>query len=256
YPGTGREDEVSLRDLYLTFRSGLLLIMVVALIFAVGAFLFVTSRGLSYRAAATVAVTPPAVGTTALSGFELSIPTGIDFDAYRELAYDVDLIESALRQVQPPIVTTTWTDADIIALLGRLTVTSRATASQVRGHLLVEHAVTSGSSAEDIRDATAVANAWAGATATAAARLITEPVDAALTLLKRDFDGRKASFDTAAAEWSEFVGIDERRSLNEKLDAVTSLDSARRVRLAELENAVAAATARLDALRSASANSS
>lgn len=243
-----RVDEVSLRELYLTWRAGLPLIAIVMLVSAVAAFVFVSSREATYTAAATVSVTPPPVGNSSLSGIDLSIPTGIDFDAYRAVAYDGALIEAVVLEVNGVGNDPAQLRAATVDLVGRLELRSRTPASQARGHVTVDHVVTSGPADDAIAQAAELANAWAAATAAAVANVLSAPIDAAIASLTGDIAMRKAEFDAASDAWSGFLGVDERRALNDRLDARAELDTAQRARLAELEGAVAAADARVEAL--------
>lgn len=254
--GSRSTDEVSLRDLYLTFRAGLPIIVIVAVVCAAAAYIVVTARGSTYSTAATVSVTPPSVGNSALSGLELTVPTGIDFETYRAIAFDGDLLSRVVDAVDDGragrgVVDSEALRANRAKLLAGLRLRSLPPASQTRGHVTVEHVVTSGSAAGETIRAAGIANAWAAATAAAVAELMTAPIDAAIQSLTDDIAKRRIEFDLASAAWSEFLGVDERRSLNDRLDALTELDSLQRARVAELESAVTAANARLAALESA-----
>ena len=231
--------EVTLRQLYLTLKAGMWLIVLVAVVCGVAAFLIVGSSGPRFVSTATVTVTPPAVGGTSLSGLDVSIPATLDFEAYRALAFDPALLEG----LDLPAGT------DPVVLLGHLELVSRAPASQVRGHVTVDHVVTGGASGFTRDDAVHVANSWAGATAAAVTRFLTTPVDDAIDAVSVETAARKAEFDAASEAWASFLGVDERRSLNDRLDALTQLDSVQRSRLAMLDGAVAAADARATALR-------
>ncbi len=233
--------EVTLRQLYLTFKAGLWLIVVVGLVCGVAAFLIAGAAGPRYVSAATVTVTPPAVGVTSLTGLDVSVPATLDFEAYRAIAFDPEL----LRSLDRPEGT------DPVALLGYIDLVSRTPASQVRGHVTVDHVVTGGASGFTKEDAVRLANAWAEATVSAVTAFLTAPVDDAIDSVTAEIATRTAEFDAASAAWAEFLGVDERRSLNERLDALTRLDSVQRTRLAMLEGAVAAADARTEALQAA-----
>lgn len=239
-----RDGELSLRQLYLTFRAGLPLILIVALVCAVAAFFVAGAGGNRFVSRATVTVTPPPVGSSSLSGLELSVPSGLDFDTYRAMAFDTELVEAlaALHGV---------TGAE---LLGRMALTSRAAASQVRGHLTVEHAVTGSDAGITASAAAAIANEWADLTTQSVAAFMTAPIDTALEAVSAETAARKAEFDAASQAWSEFLGVDQRRALNEDLDALAELGNAQRARSAELGSLVAAANARFTALEAALAS--
>lgn len=233
--------EVTLRQLYLTFKAGLWLIVLVGLVCGVAAFLFVGAAGPRYVSTATVTVTPPTVGVTTLTGLDVSVPATLDFDAYRAIAFDPELIRGLDRPE----------GIDAVALLGHLELVSRTPASQVRGHVTVDHVVTGGASGITREDAASIANAWAAATVAAVTTFLTAPVDDAIDAVTTEIAARTSDFDAASAAWAEFLGRDDRRSLNERLDALTRLDGVQRTRLAMLEGAVAAADARTAALQAA-----
>ena len=237
----GREwqgGEVTLRQLYLTFKAGAWLIVLVAVLCGAAAFAYVSSSGVRYLSTATVTVTPPAVGSSSLGGFDVSVPTTLDLEMYRAIAFDNALVEELAASAK----------LDAVTLLGRLELVSRTPASQVRGHLTVDHVVTGGASGFTKERATEVANAWASATTDGVAAFLTGPVDVAIDAVETETAARKQEFDATSASWAAFVGVDERRSLNERLDALTHLDGVQRTRLAMLEGAVAAAAARASAL--------
>src|SRR5690606_24209578 len=95
---------------------------------------------------------------------------------------------------------------------------------------------------------------WAGATTEAVAGLMTAPIDQAIEAVTGETAARKAEFDTASEAWSAFLGVDERRALNENLDALAELASSQRARLADLGSMVVAAAARSSALEGALAS--
>lgn len=246
-PSTLRTDdqwhggEVSLRQLYLTFRAGLLLIIIVALVCAVAAYFVVGAGGNRYVSSATVTVAPPPVGSSSLSGLELSVPSGVDFDTYRAMALDPDLIEAIAD----------GHGVEALDIFGRMRLVSRTPASQVRGHLTVDHVVTGGEAGVTAQDAAAIANEWARLTTEAVAAFMAAPVDQALAAVSAETAARKAEFDAASRAWAEFIGIDQRHALNESLDALIELVNTQRARLSELGSLVAAADARYAALAGA-----
>lgn len=241
-------DEISIRDLYLTFRAGLVFIVIVSLACAVAALLVVNSRGTTYTTSATVSVSPPPVGTSALTGLDLSIPVGIDLETYRAIAFDSTTLGAVAMELNDHPVDPERLRSATIELMGQLELSPRPPASQLRGHVTVDHVVTSGPDVDELSMAAEIATTWATTTAAAVAELLTIPMDEALASLAEEITVRKVVFDEASGAWAEFLGIDERRSLNGRLDALTELDGAQRARVTELAGSVAAADARVEAL--------
>lgn len=199
-------ERVALRDFYLVFRGGLVLIVSVAAISAIVAFALSTFRPIQYVATASVNVIPPVVGTDSLSGLELSVTAGIDEESYRAIALSPDL----LTQIGAPF------GYDRLQLLKIASLSTRAAPSQVRGHLVVDHLVTM--PGEEGKDAAAdIANAWSEATVARVATALSSHLAGAVETVTAEIEERRTAYQAASDEWANFLARDERTILRDRL---------------------------------------
>lgn len=228
-------DEVSLRELYLTFRSGLSLIVLVMLLFGIVAFVVTSLRPDGFQSTASVNVIPPFVGTDSLSGLELSVTAGIDQESYQEIAYSPDLLSEVGEAY----------GYNAAEMSSKVTVTTRPAPSQTRGHLFVDHTVTI--AAQEGADQTDdLANAWAEATVSAVAEALSSHLAGAVETVGAEIDERRAAYQTATNAWADFLARDERLLIQQRLTqlaqdptAPTEQDAELRQRLAALEREAA-----------------
>lgn len=214
-------DEVSLRDLYLTFRAGLPLIVLVTLVVGVAVALFVLSRPRVYEATAVVHVLPSTVSPAAASTVTLTTPVGVDLETYRQTA----LAREVLDAIE--------IDLPLEDLAARLELSPTPAAQLSRGQQVVAHTVT-------LRDATKVApvaNSWAEATVDELRRVLSLPLDTAIAAAAAEMGRRAAEFDAASAAWADFLARDERPALRARLAAAEGTQDTTVVReaLAALE---------------------
>lgn len=216
-------DEVSLRELYLTFRSGLPLIVVVALLCAVAAFVVMSLRLDNYTATATVNVIPPLVGTDSLSGLELSVTAGMDPQSYEAIAYGRELLDEVGEQV--------GLDGAEVHSLVSLAV--RQAPSQARGHLVVDHrAVVGGEEGASVADD--LADAWARATVAAVAGALSSHLEGAVETVSEEIRDRRDAFQAASDAWAEFLANDVRASLARELTTLEIASGGSEGRAAEV----------------------
>lgn len=224
-PGT---DEVSLREVYLTFRAGLPLIALVAVLAGSVAFGFVLSKPRVYQASAVVHVLPTTVTPAAASTVALNPPVGVDLETYRSAAQSDEVLDAAGAAAG-------IARADFAA---RLELTATPAAQLSRGQQVVRHSATMRSPAE----AAAVVNAWAEATVASLRRVMSQPLDVAIAAAEEEMLRRQVMFDAASAAWSEFLSRDERPALRARIAAEGAGDTARlRAQLASLESEASAA---------------
>ena len=228
-------DEVSLRELYLIFRRGLPLIIVVAVVCAVAAFALASLRSESYEATASVNVIPPFVGTDSLSGLELSVTAGIDEESYEEIAYSPAL----LTEVGEPYGYTA------LELSNLVTMTARAAPSQTRGHLVVDHKVTIAGD-EGLQSAANLANDWAHATVAVVSDALSSHLTGAVETVNAEIAERRAAYQAASDAWADFLAHDDRLAIEAQLAQLATSATpvgeqvgALRTRLAELEREAA-----------------
>lgn len=93
------DDEISLRDLYLILRRGLPLIIGVALLAGIIAFVVSTLLPAVYEAQATVLVTPPPVQVQGPENLGFNPSSDVSFETYETLAYSLPVLEATLAQI-------------------------------------------------------------------------------------------------------------------------------------------------------------
>lgn len=223
-------DEVSLRQIYLVFRSGLPLIIVIALLAGVAAFVVQSLRPPLYTATATVNVIPPLVGTDSLSGLELSVSAGMDPESYQAIAFSRDLLAEVGASF----------DLSGAQLRSVVSLAARQAPSQARGHLVIDHTtLLSGDRGAETADD--LANAWAEATVAAVARTLSSHLRGAVETVNAEIAERREAFQNASDAWAEFLANDDRAALEQQLaglstdQGATEEASELRARLAELE---------------------
>ena len=229
------DDTVSLRELYLVWRRGLGLIIVVAVLCALGALAFKLYQGRTYTADAVVQVVRPRVSNQPGSGLEVSVASVVDAGTYQAAAED----ERTLTAVAEAV------DAPNGASPGTFTIV-RGPGPQSGDAMTVTHRV-SVPAAEGAEMAAEVANAWAEATVAAVRQLVTAPLRAAGERLAADVTSREQAYQEASDAWAQFLSVDEREELRRRLDALVDLDAQRLARLDLVEAEAAAVSARLTA---------
>ena len=96
------DDTVSLRELYLVWRRGLGLIIVVAVLCALGALAFKLYQGRTYTADAVVQVVRPRVSNQPGSGLEVSVASVVDAGTYQAAAEDERTLTAVAEAVDAP----------------------------------------------------------------------------------------------------------------------------------------------------------
>lgn len=231
-------DEISLRELYLIFRSGLVAIVLVALLAGTAAFIYLSSRPESFSATATVQVNVPAPSSADEEAAWLLPPAGIGLNSYRALANRPEVLAEALGV---PLGAT----EELRTGLRQLELTAIDTAAQAQGQLTVTHTA-SGPTAQT---AAAVANRWAEATASAAVAAMVETVNVNAEASGRELALREADLANASETWTEFAQGDNRAVLTSLLNVQQQLQRDALLRTAELENLVVTTRARRDMLQ-------
>ena len=92
-------DEISLRDLYLILRRGLPLIVGVSLVAAVAAFFVTSFLPKTYRAEATVLISPSPVRVPDNDAIGFAPRSDVSFEAYETIALSSAVLEAALERV-------------------------------------------------------------------------------------------------------------------------------------------------------------
>ncbi len=220
-------DEVSLRELYLTFRAGLPLIVVAALVAGAAVLIYMLSQPPRYEASAVVQVLPTTITPAAGSATTLTPPVGIDLETYKAAS------DAAFREVagDPGL------DKNPAAHGLMLTPTPAAQLMS-RGQQVVRHSARKRLATE----AAEAANAWADETVVQLRRVMSQPFQVAIAAAQEEMLRREAEFDAASATWSNFLARDERPELRASLAATGAEDTAGiRAALAALESEAQAA---------------
>lgn len=231
-------DEISLRELYLIFRSGLVAIVLAAVLAGAAAFLYLSSRPEAYEATATVQVNVPVPESANEEAAWLLPPAGLGMNSYRALANRPSVLAEALG------VRATETEA-LRAGVRRLDLEAIDTAAQARGQLTVTHTA----NAPTAEEAAAIANRWASASAEAAVRAMVQTVNSNAEASNRELGLREADMQAASAAWTEFSQDDNRAVLTSLLNAQQQIQRDALLRSAELENLIVTTRARRDMLQ-------
>jgi uncharacterized protein involved in exopolysaccharide biosynthesis len=145
------DDEISLRDVYLMLRKGLPLIITVAVIAGVLAFIVSSLLPKIYEAQATVLISPPPVQVQGTRNLNFRPSSEVSLEAYETLAQSRGVLEDAAQQVD-----TTMSYAALSGTVQQLIGPQRP--DQVVP-LLVAHTVRN----KDPEKAAQLATAWANA---------------------------------------------------------------------------------------------
>lgn len=92
-------DEISLRDVYLTVKRGLFLIIGVAVLAGLLAFVVSSLLPRVYEAQSSTLVSPPPVSTQASGGLSLSPGASVTFETYQTLAFSQPVLEKVIQAV-------------------------------------------------------------------------------------------------------------------------------------------------------------
>lgn len=231
-------DEISLRELYLIFRSGFLAILLVTLAAGAGAFLFISSQPERYEATATVQINVPSGNPDSEEAAWLLPPVGLGLNGYTAVSERADVLASAAGTDEDD-------EATLRQLKGRLTLGAIDTSNQARGQLTVGHTA----SAPTAEEAARLANAWAQATASAATRVMEQTVVTNAEASSRELAQREADLQEARRQWTEFAERDERNALTTRINVQPQLQREAMLRLATLNNLIATSQAQRDLLQ-------
>jgi uncharacterized protein involved in exopolysaccharide biosynthesis len=98
-----RDDEISLRDVYLIFRKGLPLILILSLIAGVLAFIVSSFLPKIYEAETTVLISPPAVNVEGTQNLSFRPSSEVSFEAYETLAESRGVKGEAVQSIDPDL---------------------------------------------------------------------------------------------------------------------------------------------------------
>lgn len=238
-PGTpysyARSDEISLRDLYLILKRGLLWIVVAGLLAGVAAYAIVTVQPDRFRANATVRVAPSPIRVGGDGSLSLAPSDDLSFDSYQTIASTPAVVQAVLEEVGAGVSANRFNSAATLIQVTGPTRTEPGTP------LIVTHSVTLGDGVLAAR----LANSWAeqtrrlfgeslatsldplGASSGEASRRLLDELDAAESALEAFESG-----DTSALITERILGLAERINATEE-------------RLATIDRQIAAGDARI-----------
>ena len=205
------DDTVSLRELYLVWRSGLPLIIAVTVMFALVALAFKLYQGRTYSAQAVVQVVRPRVSNQPGTGLEVSVASVVDSGTYRAIAETEGTLAATADAIGMPEFTELGS-LNVVAGPGPLTGDA----------ITLTHRVTVGADAGP-ETAASVANAWAEATVAAVRELMTAPLETVGERVAADVAAREQAYQEASEAWAEFLGVDEREELRRRLEALVDV---------------------------------
>lgn len=225
-------DEISLRELYLIFRSGLVAIIITTVLVGAAAYLYLATRPSTYEASAIVQVAVPQVPASSAEAAWILRPGTIGVTTYRSIANSVGVLAATFGVAEDDV-------EELSALSKRLELEVVESSNQAQGRFTVEHVVND----TDPLLAAQRANAWADATVRAVTAAIGRSVAVTVTSATSELNEREQELKAARAEWTAFADKDERSELSSRLSLLRQMESQASLRVAELENLLAAARA-------------
>ncbi len=233
-------DEISLRDLYLIFRRGMPLIIVIALLAGAATFLFLTFQPERFEAQATVLVTPTPERSGEDVGSAIMQRTNVSYSTYESVAYSQRVLDATFVEFgAAPDEAASFRD--------RLSLANLVGTTQPGTQLIVGHTA----SARDADEAAELANIWSEQTVDA----VTETMQAILRPIitnNQDTAGELASnLEALEEEWRAFQDRNDTGLLEAELTSFTTRNAQASERLDSIARDLASNTARINALSEA-----
>lgn len=238
------QDEISLRDLYLILKRGLPLILGVALVAGVVAFLGASFRPQSFEAEATVLSSPSAVTVQDEGTLAFDPRNAVTFETYRTIATSRAVFEATAERLaggEDSGSVPAYRELQSAASLEQLTGPSNPT--QVVP-LTVLHRL----SWRDPEQAAAFANAWAETTVDTMRRTLLGNFDPVLSTTSAAVETRLEALETAEEQLEAFRARDDAAELQATIDALTIEVADGRRRLSEIAGSIEVEEARLESL--------
>src|SRR5699024_1865906 len=231
---------VSLRDLYLSFKRGFPLIVLVALVAGAAAFLYATLQPDKYEAQATVLVTATPERQSDGAGSSIIQRTNVNYATYESIAFSRRVLEATAREADYDSTATG-------SLKNILELESLVSRSEGSSQLIVGHTARLG----DAADSALLANIWTEQTISAvnaAMRSILDPIveNNALNVAELEVD-----LQIAEEEWQAFQDRNETELLEAELSSFTSRNAQASERLDSLARDIQASLAQQEAVSEA-----
>lgn len=237
-PEPRRDDEVSLRDLYLVLLRGLPFVLLLALVAGGVAYYLNAQRRPVYAAESTVLVTPPPIQIEGDEELSFSPINEVSFQTYETLARSQFVLNDAAARVGGEV------DPAVLLSLGTLRQLIGPQRVGDIAPLSVIHRVRNG----DPERAARLADAWAQSTLAAVRESLfasLRPVDETTT---REVARLQRNVEAVEARVQRFAAEDNGPLLEAELEGLTRQLIDGRERQGELTREIAAAEARVQAL--------
>jgi uncharacterized protein involved in exopolysaccharide biosynthesis len=206
-----REDEISLRDVYLIFRRGLPLIFISSLAAGVLAFIISSFLPSVYEAETTVLISPPAVNVEGTPNLSFRPSSEVSFEAYETLAESRGVKGEAVQSVDPDL-----SYSDMAGSVQELIGPQGAGQS---APLLVSHTVRD----TDPERAAQLADAWANTTLTAVRNSLFANIEPINDVTVQALEPLRTELATARGALEAFEASDNSESLQATLNTLSQL---------------------------------
>ena len=239
------QDEISLRELYLIFKGGLRWVLTVSVVVALATFAVMLLLPKRYKASATVRLSPIQVqGQTLQNGqiqqdlIDVNSVAQMGFDGFRTIALSHAVLSSAVKAT--PALSADFGTKQLAQVVNVVKVSGGGT-----DPLMVSLDVTTA----DPRQAAALANAWAKASAAATRTTIGNALSGVRNTMDSQLSSLTAALNQAEAAWASFQKQDERSSLQAQLDGLDTRTTTAQATLDILDRNIATARAQQGVLR-------
>ena len=229
-------DEVSLRDLYLTFVGGLPLMMGVAVVFGVIAFVYSSFLPETYQASSTVLISPRPISVQGPSNVSFNPSSDVSFNAYETLAKSRAVLEAAAQ---------TAADNSDLSADDALRTLRNSTLDEilgpVRSDIVAPLAVTHSVVSVDPLQTALLADAWATSSVNAVRDSLLASLDPVNQATLDEVDTLTLELTDVEARWRDFQAQDDGELLTARLAGITQQVANGESQLTTLERTIAAA---------------
>ena len=246
-----RDDEVSLRELYLILRRGLPWILGAAVLAGALAFILTSRRAPIFETNSVVLLSDLPLADEPAANGEAAQPSGswngaVPFEAYRELAKSQAVLEDAASRVAGATVSAAQLDA-----AGRLGDRTRLNRIGEDDPLVFAHIV----SYPNPELAAALADAWAMSTLEAVRRLRSATLAEIEAATRTELAQTQDALQAAETQWRDFQAQHPNLLSAQRLEGLNNARTRGEAALQRLEREIAASSARLETLRTQEATS-
>jgi uncharacterized protein involved in exopolysaccharide biosynthesis len=206
-----RDDEISLRDVYLIFRKGLPLILILSLGAGVLAFIVSSFLPKIYEAETTVLISPPAVNVEGTQNLSFRPSSEVSFEAYETLAESRGVKTEAVQSVE--------SDLSSSAMSGTVQELIGPQGAGQSAPLLVSHTVRN----TDPERAAQLADAWANVTLTAVQNSLFANIEPINDVTVQALEPLRTNLTEAQEALESFEASDTSESLQATLSSLSQL---------------------------------